>query len=98
MYLWVEAVREFLQNKADSEPESQASQVVPVVSTEDDDFPEDLEYVIEALGEIEAFHRGACGTTSVPCPEIVHGGTLTDRRSTFQPHLARVKDKAEVSQ
>ncbi len=31
------------------------------------------------------------------CPEILHGQPLTDRKSTFQAHLARVTAVEEVS-
>ncbi|GFR68771.1 protein IMPACT [Elysia marginata] len=36
-------------------------------------------------------------TEEVKCPDIIHGETLTDRKSTFQPHLAVVLDKAQIS-
>ena len=30
------------------------------------------------------------------CPSIFHGTPITDRRSTFQPHLAQVFHKSQV--
>lgn len=36
------------------------------------------------------------GSTTSPDLEIVHGEPLTDRKSTFQAHVASVKSVAEV--
>lgn len=34
--------------------------------------------------------------TMQECPEIFHGDTVSDRKSTFQGHLAKVTDKHQV--
>ena len=36
-------------------------------------------------------------TPEFVCPDIEHGQPVSDRKSTFQGHLARVTDKKEVN-
>ncbi|XP_025076162.1 protein IMPACT-like isoform X2 [Pomacea canaliculata] len=103
IYLWVEAVREFLQKKADyAEVDTNSSewksQRVSVQTQEADDADDGfdlslLEGVLtSSLEDVEDKHE------EYECPKINHGEIITDRRSTFQPHLAVVFFKQQVRQ
>ncbi|CAL1536509.1 unnamed protein product [Lymnaea stagnalis] len=101
VYLWVEAVREFLQQKTDQ------AEVKPAVDLQDDLDPtaEDLEtsfvfsfrhFELSRIFNFKKF-RHFFPFNTVECPDIIHGETILDRKSTFQPHLAIVRDKDQVS-
>lgn len=85
IYLLVEGVREFLQNCTGD------------VSSETPDADNDFDPSL--LGEFAklSFKKDFLENPSVECPDIIHGETLTDRKSTFQPHLAIVVDKLQIS-
>jgi len=98
IFMWVEAVREFLQNKADQEhvPEAPCGSGGPATQGEPDDVDDDFDP--SALGDFTYVpYQEAKIATNVACPEIHHGSPMTDRRSTFQPHLAQVHTKDQIS-
>uniref|UniRef100_A0A0B6ZR41 RWD domain-containing protein n=1 Tax=Arion vulgaris TaxID=1028688 RepID=A0A0B6ZR41_9EUPU len=99
IFLWVEAVREFLQDKSDRDMVQNNNSaigriVVQSVETEEDEDGFDPS-VLGDLSYLTIDHRQQ-SSQSVSCPEIFHGETLTDRRSTFQAHLAHVTDKTQI--
>lgn len=93
VFLWVEAVREFLQQKTDQDGHVYGrDEDKSAVDFQDDQgvtLAEELETSLVAFSNKPA--------NVVECPEIVHGETILDRKSTFQPHLAIVRDKDQVS-
>ncbi|XP_005093304.1 protein IMPACT [Aplysia californica] len=98
IFMWVEGVREFLQDKSDKDPISDSvSDRMVVQTTEEDDADDDFDP--SSLGDVTfvAYQADLNNRCSVPCPEIIHGSTLSDRRSTFQPHLASVTDKLQIT-
>ncbi|KAF2363904.1 Impact N-terminal [Trinorchestia longiramus] len=86
LYVWAERVREFLQDLADQDVE--------------------LEEILKSLeganlgdsGSDGVSGGGGSGTvvSSISCPEITSGDLIVDRKSVFQPHLARVTSVDEV--
>ena len=69
LFLWVEKVRELLEQSEDNS----------AVPEQSEDTPEP-----------------ELGHPSVPCPTILTGSVLEDRRSVFQGHVARVASVPEV--
>jgi len=96
IYLWVEAVREFLQEMADSEIPSTISPDSSMERTAEAEADE--EFDDSDLGEYTyVYHQPTASRHSnVSCPDIISGETMTDRKSTFQAHLARVTHKDQV--
>ncbi|GFO38638.1 protein impact-like [Plakobranchus ocellatus] len=85
IYLLAEAIRDFLQNFSD-----EGSFETCVAEDEFD---------LTVLGDFTklSFKETLSEASAVDCPEIIHGETLTDRKSTFQPHLAVVVNKTQIS-
>ncbi|RUS89850.1 hypothetical protein EGW08_002380, partial [Elysia chlorotica] len=94
VYLLAEGVREFLQNFTE---EGKIQGCMSSISVES--FYVEEEFDPSLLGEFTklSFKEDLLKSSSVECPNIIHGETLTDRKSTFQPHLAVVVDKTQVS-
>jgi len=80
IFLWVECLREFLQNRTSLE-------------TSFNDDAENDAMISEEIQLIEALKESRITTQ---CPEIVTGDTIEDRRSVFQGHTAVVKSLDEV--
>ncbi|XP_035268596.1 protein IMPACT isoform X1 [Anguilla anguilla] len=101
LYLWIERIREFLLETSqlnDSEtPEPQnVSEEVEVDDgrswTAESDFPD-----LRALRlNTEAAHLLSELSGDEELPPVKHGEPITDRRSTFQPHLAPVVTPRQV--
>ncbi|RVE73908.1 hypothetical protein OJAV_G00035890 [Oryzias javanicus] len=97
LYLWVERVRDFLVEKSQSSgteehPEKESTEAEERV--EGDDEEEKLPNVM-ALTLNNAYllmHQGH----DEELPPVKHGKPVTDRRSTFQPHLAPVVSPGQV--
>ena len=66
--------------------------VIDVVEFSDEDCTEDIIYEKEIMEDVSKTRGGS----SIQCPDIAHGEPLTDRRSTFQAHLARVTSTEQV--
>ncbi|KAL4234947.1 hypothetical protein ACF0H5_006589 [Mactra antiquata] len=98
IYLWVEKIREHLQSKANSEPVNtdHGSKRQVTMTTEvtghDDDFDPSI------LLELQNYTTDHDQEPSdgIECPSISHGECVSDRRSTFQPHLAPVHHKSQI--
>lgn len=99
IYLWVEKIREFLQEKStDTNTVSESLNKRPVqISTETDHGDDDLDLsalLMEAISAHLAEHGDE--DDDWECPSITHGEVITDRRSTFQPHLAPVFHRKQI--
>ncbi|KTF94911.1 hypothetical protein cypCar_00033918 [Cyprinus carpio] len=90
LYLWVEKIREFLVEKSQSADGPEMSKTV-TTEEEGHDYDEDNlpDYSMLKLANQSA-QLLSSASDDEELPLIKHGETITDRRSTFQPHLAAV--------
>ncbi|XP_041102059.1 protein IMPACT isoform X2 [Polyodon spathula] len=99
LYLWVETIREFLVEKshsADSESPVLKKTTEEVVEDLEDDFSPGFQ-LPKCQDQIQALALLASeGLEDEELPPIKHGEPITDRRSTFQPHLAPVVTPKQV--
>ncbi|XP_041377001.1 protein IMPACT-like [Gigantopelta aegis] len=98
IYLWIEAVREFLEdfpNMLTPNTENSRPPVKPKEpATEVVDEPE-----VEGISNLSLdyeHYQSKKDDSSRTCPELIHGEFLWDRKSKFQAHLAAVHHKDEV--
>ncbi|KAL8590639.1 hypothetical protein ACOMHN_011075 [Nucella lapillus] len=102
IYLWVEAIREHLQNKAgdnlkEGEAEDCGDKAAVQQSTEADDVDDHFDLTLlegEVMSSLQDMNIKS--GEEYECPQIFHGDTLSDRRSTFQPHLAPLFFKQQI--
>lgn len=95
LYLWVENVREFLVETSRSAETDDQLQKVNITTEEEVDDAEDLPD-ISTLKLTENLHLFMGNVEDEEMPPIKQGNTITDRRSTFQPHLAPVVTPRQV--
>ncbi|XP_072294265.1 protein IMPACT [Eucyclogobius newberryi] len=97
LYLWVENVREFLVEKSQC-GETEDHQVENVNVTSEEEAMEDTEDIpdFSSLKLTENAHLFMDHLNDDEMPPIKHGNAITDRRSTFQPHLAPVVTPRQV--
>ncbi|XP_061453255.1 protein IMPACT isoform X2 [Rhineura floridana] len=96
LYLWVEKIREFLIEKSqssDSGPDVKKSTEETDVEYEDD-FS--LEYSLRECADVTLNFDLSESQEDEELPPICHGNPITDRRSTFQAHLAPVVSPKQV--
>ncbi|XP_068175624.1 protein IMPACT isoform X2 [Antennarius striatus] len=96
LYLWVEKIREFLLEKSqDSETADQPEKVNMTAEEEVDGEEEMPDFSTFKLNteDPQLFMEHAYDEE---LPPIKHGNTITDRRSTFQPHIASVVTPRQV--
>ncbi|XP_061681766.1 protein IMPACT [Syngnathoides biaculeatus] len=95
LYMWVEKMREFLLEKAQDSATVEQSEKVTLTAEEDADDQDVPDFARLTLSAEEAQHflEHANGEE---VPPIKHGSCITDRRSTFQPHLAPVVAPRQV--
>lgn len=97
LYLWVEKIREFLVEKSQSsETVDQPEQVNLTAEQEVDDDDEDIPDFRALKLNTENAHLFMDHANGEELPPIKHGNPITDRRSTFQPHLAPVVTPRQV--
>lgn len=95
LYMWVEKIREFLVEKSQSsEPVHQPEKVNMTAEEADDD--EDVIDLRTLKLNTENAHLFMDRANDDELPPIKHGNTITDRRSTFQPHCAPVVTPGQV--
>ncbi|XP_078801722.1 protein IMPACT isoform X2 [Oryzias latipes] len=98
LYLWVERVREFLVEKSQcSGAEHPGKDSTSAEEGVDDD--DDEEYLSDFMAlklNTENAHLFMDPGHDEELPLIKHGNPVTDRRSTFQPHLALVVSPRQV--
>lgn len=98
LYLWVEKIREFLVEKSQSSETVSVAQPDEVNMTaeeevdDDEDIPDLRTFKLNT--ENAQLFMGHANDEDIP--PIKHGNTITDRRSTFQPHLAPVVTPRQV--
>ncbi|KAM7012123.1 protein IMPACT [Tautogolabrus adspersus] len=97
LYLWVERIREFLLEKSQSlETVNQSENVNMTAEEEDEDDDEEVPDFGMLKMNTENAHLFMHHAHDEELPPIKHGNTITDRRSTFQPHLAPVVTPRQV--
>ncbi|XP_056304211.1 protein IMPACT [Danio aesculapii] len=96
LYLWVEKIREFLTEKSQH---SDGPDTCKTMTTEEEghDYDEDDLPDISVL-KLSSQSEQIFFTSSddEELPLIKHGESITDRRSTFQPHLSAVENPKQV--
>ncbi|XP_067833882.1 protein IMPACT isoform X3 [Heptranchias perlo] len=95
LFLWVGKIRDFLQVK------SQTAAAVPETQqiTEEGEVDYQDDYLITCqppAQQVTAIVDFSEGSEDEQCPPITHGEPITDRRSTFQGHLAPVVTTKQV--
>ncbi|XP_027571679.1 protein IMPACT [Pipra filicauda] len=96
LYLWVEKIREVLIEKAQSsEPEPDIKKTSEEVAEDDEDFLLDYEPIQEDPIKMLNYMTSE-SQEDEELPPIHHGNPITDRRSTFQAHLAPVVTTRQV--
>ncbi|XP_041791701.1 protein IMPACT [Chelmon rostratus] len=96
LYLWVEKIREFLVEKSQRSETVDQPEKVNMTAEEDVDDDEDLPDFRTLQLNTENAHLFADHADDEEVPPIKHGNTITDRRSTFQPHLSPVVTPRQV--
>ncbi|KAK2546253.1 Impact [Columba livia] len=98
LYLWVEKIREVLIEKAQSsDPEPDFKKTSEEVDEDDgDDFLLDYQPVLEDPIKMLNYVTPESHEVDEELPPIHHGHPITDRRSTFQAHLAPVVTPRQV--
>uniref|UniRef100_A0A3Q1FGL6 Impact RWD domain protein n=1 Tax=Acanthochromis polyacanthus TaxID=80966 RepID=A0A3Q1FGL6_9TELE len=96
LYLWVEKIRDFLVGKSQSSETVDQPENVNMTAEEDVDDDEDLPDFRTLKLNIENAHLFMDQANDEEIPPIKHGNPITDRRSTFQPHLAPVVTPRQV--
>ena len=77
----------------------QLSGTVPVgVNNSDNEESEICDIALESLAVVDNAFKHLQVSESEEKPEIIHGEPFTDRKSTFQAHVAHVKTIAQVKQ
>ncbi|XP_077963823.1 protein IMPACT isoform X3 [Gasterosteus aculeatus] len=95
LHLWVERIREFLVEKSRRSEAEDPSEERNVTAEEEDDDEEVPDLRTLKLNT-EPSHLFVDRSNDEEVPPIKHGSTITDRRSTFQPHLAPVVTPKQV--
>ncbi|XP_067453640.1 protein IMPACT isoform X1 [Thunnus thynnus] len=96
LYLWVEKIREFLVEKSQSSETVDQPEKVNITTEEEVDDDEDMQDFRNLKLNTENAHLFMDHANDEEMPPIKHGNTITDRRSTFQPHLAPVVTPRQV--
>uniref|UniRef100_A0A3B3TCM4 Impact RWD domain protein n=1 Tax=Paramormyrops kingsleyae TaxID=1676925 RepID=A0A3B3TCM4_9TELE len=100
LYLWVEKIREFLVERSQTSDTVEGLEVR--MSTEEwggeeDDVAWGVPDCLELVSAMEQVQLCSEGVGDEETPPITHGQVITDRRSTFQPHLAPVVTSKQVT-
>ncbi|XP_074735911.1 protein IMPACT isoform X2 [Strix uralensis] len=98
LYLWVEKIRDVLIEKAQSsDPEPDIKKTSEEVDEDDgDDFLLDYQPIQEDPIKMLNYITSESQEGDEELPSIHHGNPITDRRSTFQAHLAPVVTPRQV--
>ncbi|XP_041863374.1 protein IMPACT [Melanotaenia boesemani] len=96
LYLWVEKIRDFLVEKSQSSETVDQPENVNVTAEEEVDDDEDVPDFRTLRLNTENVHLFMDQANDEEIPPIKHGNAITDRRSTFQPHLAPVVSPRQV--
>lgn len=96
LYLWVEKIREFLVEKSQSSETADPPERVNLTAEEEVDDDEEIPDFRTLKLNTENAHLFMDHAIDEEVPPIKHGNTITERRSTFQPHLAPVVTPRQV--
>ncbi|KAK3589333.1 hypothetical protein CHS0354_026991 [Potamilus streckersoni] len=96
IYLWVERIRGFLQDKTDEHTHDQAKSRPGRVITQTVEVEEEDYFDVSCLEQMGTSIHSASSDEDWECPSITSSEPITDRRSTFQAHLASVFHKKQV--
>ncbi|KAM4548048.1 protein IMPACT isoform 3-T5 [Odontesthes bonariensis] len=96
LYQWVEKIRDFLVEKSHSPETVDQPGKVNVTAEEEVYDDEDLPDFTTLKLNTENAHLFMDQANDEEMPPIKHGNTITDRRSTFQPHLAPVVTPRQI--
>ncbi|KAM9461886.1 protein IMPACT isoform 2-T4 [Clarias gariepinus] len=100
LYLWVEKIREFLVDRSqNANTDGLEPRHAKMTEEQDDDWDESEipDYSILRLStEQTSLFSVSSADSDEELPEIKHGEAITDRRSTFQAHLALVLTPKQV--
>lgn len=96
LYLWVEKVREFLVETSHSAETVDQPGKVNMTAEEDVEDDDNIPDIRTFRASAEEPHLYADHASDEEVPPIKHGESITDRRSTFQPHLASVVTPRQV--
>ncbi|XP_029905485.1 protein IMPACT [Myripristis murdjan] len=96
LFLWVEKIREFLIEKSQITETVEQPEKVKMTTEEEVDDDEDTPDLTTLRLNTENAHLFMDHANDEEVPPIKHGTTITDRRSTFQPHLAPVVTPRQV--
>uniref|UniRef100_A0A8C5MSF9 Impact N-terminal domain-containing protein n=1 Tax=Leptobrachium leishanense TaxID=445787 RepID=A0A8C5MSF9_9ANUR len=99
LYLWVEKIREFVVEKSQASDTADPGPVLKT-TTEENDVEEESEILISSDLSNELFQNLSLAahidSSQEDVPTILHGEPISDRRSTFQAHLAPVVSPLQV--
>ncbi|KAM5158138.1 protein IMPACT [Mantella aurantiaca] len=99
LYQWVEKIREFLVDKSKTSDPGPTLKAATEETETDDEIASSSELLNDLLANsVVCGHFDAFEDTEKEVPTIVHGEPISDRRSTFQAHLAPVTSPAQVKQ
>uniref|UniRef100_H3DJU3 Impact RWD domain protein n=1 Tax=Tetraodon nigroviridis TaxID=99883 RepID=H3DJU3_TETNG len=96
LYLWVEKVREFLVETSQSAETVDQPGKVNMTAEEDVEDGDNIPDIRTIRVSAKEPHLYADLANDEEVPPIKHGESITDRRSTFQPHLAPVVTPGQV--
>ncbi|KAM9849401.1 protein IMPACT isoform 1-T1 [Aulostomus maculatus] len=99
LYMWVEKVREFLVEKSQGSEAGDYIVAQPEkvnVTAEEDVDDDDVPDVTSLKLNADNAHLFMDPAEDEEVPPVKHGTSITDRRSTFQPHLAPVVTPRQV--
>ena len=98
MYFWVEKLKEMLFEMKPEKLEPVPSKIAldDLQVTPEDEETAGSELECEQLVEDGRVSGKSPNSSSSPPPQIATGETLTDRKSTFQAHVARVTSVEDV--
>ncbi|XP_072516104.1 protein IMPACT isoform X2 [Salminus brasiliensis] len=98
LYLWVEKIREFLMERSQCTNTEEPETCRAAVTTEEQDegWGDVPDYSSLKLSTEQAHLFSSSSADEEEMPPIKHGEAVTDRRSTFQPHLAPVVTPKQV--
>ncbi|XP_030069520.1 protein IMPACT [Microcaecilia unicolor] len=94
LYQWVEKIREFLTSKPESDDADIQKITEEVEEDEREAFFTDSQCIQHNLMKMSDFMSE--GSEDEELPPVKHGEPITDRRSTFQAHLAPVIHPKQV--
>ncbi|XP_076847706.1 protein IMPACT isoform X2 [Brachyhypopomus gauderio] len=98
LYLWVEKIREFLTETSQSGNTEGPEMDRAITAEEEDGTWEEGNIPNSSDVKLNMEQAGLFSSSSAEeeLPPVTHGEPLTDRRSTFQPHLAPVVTPKQV--